>query len=304
MRCEFVALHPSQLARHVASAYSKPLHHLPITVFADGELALSLAQPELFYQKTVIIIESTGSPVNEQLLAVAFLAHALKNGGAVRVIAVLPYCGYSRQERAPISHKTGSLAVVARLLEGAGIDELFVVQPHTASITMLFTIPVHTITVAGTIRAHIQAQEISPTTCLVAPDTGIRAMVAEIAAQLCLPLLTVTKERLAPDQTRIVAVDGERRGSTAIIIDDIIATGGTVLNVASWLTQQGFKDIYGYFVHPVLAGDAVARLRDSEFSLINVSNTLPLSEYAQQLPMIRQFDVSHDIVAALKNFVR
>jgi ribose-phosphate pyrophosphokinase len=303
MVAEFICLQSTVLAQKIADSFYKPLHQAKFITFADGEINVTLENPVLFHGKIVTIIQSTGNPTNDFLLGTAFLAQELKNAGASTVIAVLPYFGYSRQERSSIAGKPGHAKVVAQLLQDAGIDELITVQLHDASIIDFFSIPVHDLSAASTIAMHIQKQQKTlKDICLVAPDKGAHEYVESIARRIGVHSLLFLKERFAKDKTRIVGIAGDCHGATAVIIDDIIATGGTAIQVAHELAERGYTNIEGYFVHPVFAGDAVARIETSDFDRLYVSNTLPLPSGTKD-SFIQQFDVSHNIVELLRKII-
>ena len=296
-----VGFTPSDLTEKIAAKMQMPFQYVPLQQFADGELHISLENPAQYAGKTVYIVQSTGEPVNIHTLAVAFLAHELKNAGAQKVIAVIPYLGYARQERSNIENKPGSMQVIARLFEGAGIDELVVVDLHDKAAISLFSIPVHNVQVQSLIAAHIQEQFPSlENMCLVAPDRGAVQLVGQIAYQIGVGTLIFSKERFAKDQTRVTSLSGSCTGTFGIVIDDMIATGGTALNVCEVVPERGYTEVVGYFVHPVFAGDAVERLARSCFSKIFVSNTLPLKKEALESLDITVFDVSSLVVKELE----
>ena len=294
----------TNLAQNVADSLHIPLQEAKYRQFADGEINVVLEKSEQYANKTVVIIQSTGRPVNEHLLGVAFLAQELKNVGAKKVIAVIPYFGYARQERSTIENKPGHAAVIAKMFEVAGIDELIAVELHDKKLIKLFSIPVHNLSARSIIAEHIKDQCASLSdVCLVAPDKGATTYVEDVAHKIGVGTLIFSKERFATDQTRIVGISGDCQGTIGIVIDDIIATGGTAINVCDLLPGRGFQNVYGYFVHPVLAGNVVERLKASCFDTIYVSNTLPLPLDAQNKPFIKQFDVSSIIVTQLQKIV-
>lgn len=301
---ELIALCESVLAHTVAQHFSMSLQVARFQTFADGEVNVTLDDPERYAGKLVVILQSTIKPVNDYLLGIAFLAQELKNAGAKRVVAVIPYFGYSRQEASDIDSKPGHAAVVSKLYESAGIDELFTVELHEPSMLSFFSIPAHNLTIESVIADCITAQALEQEkTCLVAPDSGIAEYVQQIAKQLKVGAITFGKQRFAADQTRITNVEDECHGSIGIIIDDILATGGTALHVCDALAQMGYQKIYGYFVHPVLAGNAIERIKNSAFDTVFVGNTLPLSKEAQ-LAGIQQFDISPILITALNSIMK
>lgn len=307
MDCEIVALQNTDLAHKVAQKLNKELIVPEFRRFADGELNVHLDKYERFTGKTVVIMQSTGRGtdplfgVNEYTLGVAFLAQQLKHAGAKKVIAVTPYFGYARQELGSVVGKPGHAQVVAKLFEASGIDEFIAVELHDESVIDLFTIPVTNISVRKTIAYHLEKRfKDLDSVCLVAPDKGARAYVKSVAKQIDVGTVTFSKERFATDQTRVVGCVSECDGIIGVVIDDIISTGGTAINVCSALPQMGYSQVYGYFVHPVLAANAVERMQNSCFNSIFVSNSLDLSPSVNGLPFITVFDISGDIVSVLK----
>jgi len=296
MTYECIALTKTDLAEKIATALEHELHVARYRQFADGEVNVSLERPELFAGKTAVILQSTGAPVNEHTLGVAFLAQELKNAGAERIIAVVPYLGYARQGHSAIKRKPGSIAVIAKLFESSGIDELIVVDLHDENVVNFFSIPVYNLKAQKIIADQIKKELPSlSNTCLIAPDKGAAEYVQQVADMVKVGTLTFSKERFAVDQTRVLGHEGSCSGTTGIMLDDIIATGGTAVNVCNALPAMGYQTIYGYFVHPVLAGPAIERIEKSAFSKIFVSNTLSLSK-AAMVPKIAVFDVSAILV--------
>lgn len=294
----FVCLQETELAQKVANAFSQPLHRASFDQFADGEVAVALPDPSIYANQQVVILQSAQHPVNAYMFGIAFLAHALKNAGARKIIAVIPYLGYARQERSAITGKPGVAAVVAKMLESAGIDLLITVQVHDEKIIDFFSIPVHNLAVQSIMIDRLKEHQNGDALCLVAPDQGAASWVQTIASKIGANIIVFSKKRIGIDRTQVTDQDGECDGANAIILDDIIATGGTAINAATRLAQRGTASIDGYFVHPVFAGNALAQIKESEIKTIWVSNTLPLPQAAQG--WIKQFDVSDLIIDALK----
>jgi ribose-phosphate pyrophosphokinase len=304
MNYELICIQETELARKISKQLGKDLHTTTLQQFADGEINVELNDPALFRDKIAVIIQSTGIYVNEHTLAVAYCAHELKNAGAYKVIAVIPYFGYGRQERSTIQGKSGHAAVVAKLFEGAGIDEIVAVELHELSLIDLFSIPVHNIRLQHVIAQHIkQRLNFFESTCLIAPDHGAHAYVEDIARVLSVPVLLFEKERYGKDKTRVISQEIASSKKVGIMVDDIIATGGTAIHVCNMLHEQGFTMIYGYFVHPVLAGPALERLHESHFEKIFVGNTLPLSPESCVTGFIESFDVSNAITEKLQDIL-
>jgi ribose-phosphate pyrophosphokinase len=300
MSYELVTLEKTDLAQNIAKKLQKELHVATLQQFADGELNVHLNDYGRYADKTAVIIQSTGGRVNEYTLGVAFLAQAVKQAGAKKIIAVIPYIGYSRQDRG-LAGKPGHMQVVAQLFEKAGIDELIVVDLHSKLVMQFFTIPVTNISVKGTIAAQIAERfPALDTICLVAPDKGAHAYVEDIANSIGVGRIICSKERFATDKTRVLDCVVDCDGVIGVIIDDIVSTGGTMANVTQLLFEKGYRDIFGYGVHPIFAGDAVDRLQAAGMKVLFVSNSLPFSLATKGIPFIEVFDISEDIVSVLK----
>ncbi|MCX5922385.1 MAG: ribose-phosphate pyrophosphokinase [Candidatus Dependentiae bacterium] len=288
-----------ELAQKIAQGFGKQLIVPEITQFADGDIEVTFADYTLLRGATVFIVQSTNPPTHYNLMQFLLLVHAVKNAGAARIVGVVPYFGYARQDKSIIPGGKGAAELVARMIEAAGVDELVVVELHAPLVATFFSIPVHSVSVVPLLIEHIEQQDIVLNeTCIVAPDHGAQDRALAVADSLKVGHIVFAKERYAADQTRIGARSGDCVGTTAIIIDDMIDTGGTALHVCDALREQGFSTIYGYFVHPVLSGTAIDLLEKSHFTAVYVANTISLQKTS---PKIKQFDISSLIIDTLKN---
>ena len=301
MNIEIVTLsEKTRLAFDIAREFGAPCSVAQVEQFADSEIRISLTHPEQYVGKTVLLVQSTNMPVQQNVLAVAFLTHELKNAEAQKVIGVIPYFGFARQEASGIPGKPGQAQVVAYLFEASGMDAVIAVELHTKQIESFFSIPVINVSLIEVIVQHIKANfETLKDTCLVAPDEGAHDWVTAIAKKLNLGSFTFTKERYAKDKTRVVGRKGRCIGTTAIIIDDIIVTGGTAFHAADELPNLGFKKVFGYFVHPVFARDVRKKVENGRFEKIFVSNTIPIAQPAGG--KVEVFDITHTIVSSINN---
>jgi len=311
-----VTLFPTPLAESVARLLQAHFVQANFQRFSDSECAVFLDDIEQFHGKDVYIFQSTGAPVNDTVFGVAFLAQQLKQAGARKVVLISPYFGYSRQDKSVISGNPGHAEIIARLFEASGIDELITAELHNPAIKNYFTIPVHELSLTDALAEYIKQHFGSrKEMCLIAPDKGAYERVAKIGLLVGAGVLVFSKERYAPDKTRVVGVSGTstgpstglpgfaqgyaghgRTGKTAILIDDIIDTAGTAINAAQALLELHFHEVIGFFVHPVLSGDACERIEKGPFSQIVVSNTLPvIGDHRKIVP----FDIS----AVLAEFI-
>ncbi len=294
----------SGLAEHVARRLGCPLHFAKVSEYPDTEFRVSLQDPDQFAGSKALILQSTYAPVNDHVMMVSFLAHELKNAQAKEVVAVIPYFGYSRQEESDIKGKPGQVEVIAKLLESAGVDALITVELHEPFIADFFSIPVYNISLIEVLADHINRRfsSIKQDICLISPDKGAQDFVYGISQLLQVGTIVFTKERFGPSQTRLVGKTGDCVGTTAIIIDDIISTGGTAIGVAQELMSMGYNNVYGYFVHPVLSGEALYRLAQSPFNEMYVSNTIPVFKSHEGI-QIEVFDISDRIATVIEQLV-
>lgn len=287
----------SLLAQSIVHSLGRELIVPEIIHFADGEMEIVLPDPALFKGKHVCIVHSTNPPVHENLVQILLLAHELGDAGSGSITALIPYFGYARHDSSKIHGGQGSIALMAKLLHAAGIHNVITVDIHNPMVLPSLVLPVYSIPLASFIAKHIKRTLPSlDGVCLVAPDQGAQQRVQDIARILEVGHIFFTKERYATDKTKLIAREGSCIGTTAIIIDDIIDTGGTAINVCEQLHKQGYTSIYGYFVHPVLSGNARERIAASSFTQVFISNTIPLSSCA---PKIKIFDIAQVISEVL-----
>ena len=287
----------SLLARSIANTLGRKLIVPEIIHFSDGEMEIMLTDTAIFKGKHVCIVHSTNMPVHETLVELLLLVNELCNAGAVSITALIAYFGYTRHDSSKITGGQASIALMAKLLNAAGINNIITVEIHNPEIASSLVLPVHSISLAPFIAEHIKRTLPSLVgVCLVAPDQGAMGRVQEIARILGVESISFTKERYAADKTKLVSSQGSFIGTTAIIIDDIIDTGGTAINACEQLYKNGYTTIYGYFVHPVLSGGAQERITESSFTRVFVSNTIPLSIC---VPKIKIFDIAQVISEVL-----
>jgi len=269
------------LAQSIASFFNRPLHAIQIDRFADSEVQVVLPEAEDLSGITACVIHATNAPVHDNLMQLLMVVHALKQRKVARVIAVVPYFGYARQ--CLDSGKQGAAALVAQLVQAAGVDALVVVEPHDQQLKQFFSIPFYTVSVHELIAEHIKKTIPNVSTCcIVAPDRGAQERVQKIAQYLSLSTIIFDKERYGVNKVKITDVEGSCSGTCAIIIDDIIDTGKTALQVCHKLFNDDVQTVYGYFVHPVCSGDAIKRLSLSPFKKIFITDSLPLSAEIQK----------------------
>jgi len=265
--------HPG-LAREVADLIGLPLGSLNVSRFPDGEVCVNIGAS--VRGKDVFVIQPTCPPVNENFTELLIILDALYRASAGRVTAVIPYYGYARQDKKTAGREPIAARMVADMLSVGGADRVLTVDLHSPQIQGFFNIPVDHLTAVGILSKRLRSAELGDAV-VVAPDAGRVNMATEYANRLGLPVVIIHKRRTGPEQTAVAHVVGEVRGKRPIIIDDMIATGGTIArSVEALLREGGIPEIYVAVTHPVLVGKALEHLSNPAVARVIVTNTIPV----------------------------
>jgi len=266
--------HP-ELAQSVCEYLDIPLGQAEVFKFANDNTFVQIR--ENIRQRDVFIIQPTCYPVNDNLMELLIMIDAFKRASAGRITAVVPYYGYGRtdkkdQPRVPITAR-----LVADLLTAAGADRLLTVDLHAGQIQGFFNIPVDELTTLPLMGQHFADKELQDLV-VVAVDIGISKKARDVAERLGAPLAIIEKRRTGnDDQNETMNVIGDVKGKIALTFDDEIDTGGTIVNAAKALSEQGVKEVYACVTHPVLSRNASEMMANSEFKEVVVTDTIPIS---------------------------
>ena len=257
--------------------------------FSDGETFCQIE--ENVRGADVFVVQPTSPPVNENLVELLIMLDAFKRSSAARVTAVCPYFGYARQDkkdkpRVPITAK-----LCADLISKAGADRLLTMDLHAGQIQGFFDIPVDHLFAAPVLLDAIRAMEI-PNLTIVSPDAGGVERARAIAKRLEAALAIIDKRRTGPNEAEVMNLIGEVRGRTALIIDDIIDTAGTLTKSVEALAAQEAERIMAVGVHGILSGPAIDRLRESPVSRVLVTNTTPIEDKLERLDKLQPLSVA------------
>lgn len=268
------------LAQAITHRLGIQLGRAMATTFKDGEIRVRILENVRGHD--VFIIQPTCNPVNRHLMELLLLIDAARRASADRVTAVVPYYGYARQERKTAGREPISAKLVANLITVAGADRVLTMDLHAPAIEGFFDIPVDHLR-AGPILADYFKHHCEPPLVVAAPDEGAVERAIKLQARLGsdVALAILVKHRPEPDQAEVVGMVGEVRGCTVILIDDLISTGGTLIESAEYLLQKGASAVYAGAVHPVLSDTAADRLRRSVLERIVVTNTIPVAPTSQ-----------------------
>lgn len=264
-----------RLAEKICEELGRPLGVCDVNRFSDGEINVNIG--ETVRGMDVFIVQSTNTPVNENLMETLILIDAVKRASAGRINAVLPYYGYARQDRKTKAREPITAKLVADLLTVAGADRVISMDLHAAQIQGYFNIPVDHLS-GVPILAEYFKDIVDEETVIVSPDLGGVTRARSFANLLDLPIAIIEKRRPKANVSEVMNVIGDIEGKNVVLIDDIIDTAGTITKAASVLKNFGAKKVYGCATHGVLSGPAIERIDNSELEKFIITDTIPLPE--------------------------
>ncbi|ETP70602.1 ribose-phosphate diphosphokinase [Planomicrobium chinense] len=291
-KMKIFALNSNQkLAEEIAEHIGLPLGKSSVTHFSDGEIQINIE--ESIRGCDVFIVQSTSEPVNENLMELLIMIDAVKRASARTVNVVMPYYGYARQDRKARSREPITAKLVANLLETAGATRVIALDLHAPQIQGFFDILIdHLVAVPLLSDYFLNDSGIDlDNVIIVSPDHGGVTRARKMADRLKAPIAIIDKRRPRPNVAEVMNIVGNVDGKTAIIIDDIIDTAGTISIAASALVKSGAKEVYACCTHPVLSGPAVGRINDSVIKELIVTNSIALPE-EKKSPKIKQLSVA------------
>ena len=266
--------HPA-LAESICGYLGVPLGQIRLEGFSDGESYCQILENVRGHD--VFVIQPTSQPVNQNLMELLLMLDAFKRSSAERVTAVLPYYGYARQDRKDKPRVPISSKLVADLLSTAGADRVLALDLHAPTIQGFFDIPVDHLFAAPVLIEHLASLNLE-NLVIVSPDAGGVERARAYAKRLDGDLAIIDKRRPAPNVAEVMHLIGDVRDRTAVIVDDIVDTAGTMTGSVRTLRKNGARRVLACFTHAVLSGPAIQRLLESEIEQIVVTDTIPLSE--------------------------
>lgn len=281
--------HP-ELARRIAARLNLPLGKANVGRFSDGEVQIEIA--ENVRGKDVFIVQPTGSPTDNNLMELLLMVDAIRRASAYRITAVIPYFGYSRQDRRPRSARVPiSARVVADMITGVGTHRVLTVDLHSDQIQGFFDIPVDNVYASPVLLTDIWRSKY-PRVIVVSPDVGgvvrARAMAKQLGGA---DLAIVDKRRPSPGIAKVMNIIGDVKGRSCVLLDDMVDTAGTLCEAARVLKEEGAARVSAYCTHAVLSGPAVERVTASVLDELVVTDTVPLRADAQACAKIRQLSI-------------
>jgi ribose-phosphate pyrophosphokinase len=279
------------LAQDIARHLATPLGRAFVGRFSDGEVNVELM--ENVRGRDVFIVQSTCAPVNDHLMELLVMVDACRRASAARITAVVPYFGYSRQDRRPRATRAAITAkLVANMLSEAGVSRLLTIDLHADQIQGFFDIPVDNVYASPVLLGDAWKQGYR-NMVVVSPDVGGVVRARALAKRLDdADLAIIDKRRPRPNESKVMNIIGEVTGKICVLVDDMVDTAGTLCQGAQALKDEGASKVVAYITHAVLSGNAVERIGSSALDELVVTDTIPLTAAARQCGRIRQLSVA------------
>ncbi len=284
------------LAQKICKYLGVSLGRAKVKTFSDGEILIEIN--ENVRSRNVYVVQSTCTPVNDNLVELLLMIDAFKRSSARRITAVMPYYGYARQDKKVAPRVPISAKLVADLLTVAGSTRVITMDLHAGQIQGFFSIPVDNLFAAPVTIKYIQ-ENFNDNLVIVSPDAGGVERARAFAKRLNVDLAIIDKRRSAPNKAKAMVVVGDVRGKTAVIMDDMVDTAGTLGQAASAIINAGAREVHAACSHPVLSGPAVDRIMESELKSVVVTDTIPLTDKAQNCGKIKVLTISELVGEAM-----
>lgn len=267
-----------ELAEEIAEKIGLPVGVATVGKFSDGECEINIG--EVVRGSDVFIIQSTCSPVNDNLIELLIMIDALKRASAGRITTVMPYYGYARQDRKAKARDPISAKLVANLLTIAGADRVLTMDLHATQLQGFFDIPLDHLLGVPILAQYFQEKFAGnlDDVVVVSPDVGSVTRCRKFGQRLDIPLAIIDKRRPKANVCEIMNIIGDVKDKRVILVDDLIDTGGTIVNAVNALVEIGAKEVYACCTHAVLSGPCIDRIQKSEMKELVTLNTIPLTE--------------------------
>lgn len=290
--------HPA-LTKAVVENLKIPLGKAAIGRFSDGEVMVEIT--ENVRGKDVFIVQPTCTPTNDNLMELLVTVDALRRASAGRITAVIPYFGYSRQDRRARSVRVPITAkVVANMITSVGTDRILTMDLHADQIQGFFDMPVDNIYASPLLVSDIWKQKYE-NPMVVSPDVGGVVRARALAKQLDqIDLAIIDKRRPRANEAKVMHIIGDVSDHTCIIVDDMVDTAGTLCEAARALKEHGAREVVAYCTHPVLSGKAISNIESSVLDELIVTDTIPLKPGAESCEQIRQLNIADMLAESIR----
>ena len=292
-----------KLANDIARELGVPMGKAVVGRFSDGEVAVEIM--ENVRGRDVYLIQPTCAPTADNFVELLVMVDAFKRASASRVTAVIPYFGYARQDRRPRSARVPITAkVAAKMISTVGTDRVLTIDLHADQIQGFFDIPVDNIYASPLTMADIWRHQGSEDIVVVSPDVGGVVRARAIAKRLDVELAIIDKRRPRANVSKVMNIIGEIEGKTCVMVDDMVDTAGTLCTAAAALKDHGAVRVVAYCVHPILSGNAIKNITNSQLDELVVTDTIPLSDEARACGRIRQLSVAQMLAETIRRMAQ
>ena len=266
------------LAREITDALGIPLGRALVGRFRNGETRIRIE--DNVRGADVFVVQPTCKPTDHNIIELLLMIDALKRASANRITAVIPYYGYAKQEKKTAGREPISAKLVANLITTAGANRVLAIDLHAPAIEGFFDIPVDHLRAGGVLAAHLRRMDLD-NPVVVSPDAGGVLRANEFRERVGASLAIIAKQRPRPDVAEALEMVGDVRGKTAVLVDDLISTGGTAIEATRLILDRGAQDVYMFATHAAMTGEALELIQRSPLHRLVVTNTIPLPETAR-----------------------
>jgi ribose-phosphate pyrophosphokinase len=285
------------LAQSIGAYLELPLTKAVVRRFADMEIFVEIQ--ENVRGADVFVIQSTSFPANDHLMELLIIMDALRRASARRITAVIPYFGYARQDRKPGPRTPISAKLVSNLVTRAGADRVLTLDLHAGQIQGFFDIPTDNLFAAPVMMRDIRQRFDVTKVTVVSPDVGGVVRARGLAKRINAPLAIIDKRRERPGESEVANVIGNVAGANCILVDDIVDSGGTLVNAADALLEKGASEVHAYITHGVLSGGAVARVASSSLKELVITDSIQPTKEVSESRNIRVLSIANLIGEAI-----
>ena len=287
-----------RLSKEISKQLKLKLVNTNIKKFSDGEIYIEIN--ENIRGNSVFVIQSTSNPANNNLMELLLIIDALRRSSAKNITAVIPYYGYASQDRKVVPRTSISAKVVANLITNAGASRVVTVDLHAGQIQGFFDMPVDNLFTTPLFARYIKKKLKNKKLICVSPDVGGVQRTRGLATKLKADLAIIDKRRPKPGKSQVMNIIGDVKGKTCIIVDDIIDSGGTIINAAEALKKSGAEDVYVFITHAVLSGDAAKKINKSKIKKLIITDTIDNSQKIKNNNKIEVLSISSLMAEAIK----
>ena len=286
------------LSRSIARQLKLKLVNTNIKSFADGEIYVEIN--ENIRGNSVFVIQSTSTPANDNLMELLLCIDALRRSSAKNITAVIPYFGYARQDRKVVPRTSISAKLVSNLITNAGASRIVTVDLHSGQIQGFFDIPVDNLFTTPLFARYIKKNLKNKNLICVSPDVGGVQRTRGLATKINVDLAIIDKRRLQPGKSQVMRIIGNVQNKECIIVDDIIDSGGTIVNAVDALIKEGAKSVYVFVTHAVLSGEAINKIKKSKINKLIITDSIDNTKKIKNVSKIQVLSIAPLMAEAIK----